>query len=348
MAALGLAHGAPTSYHPSKSNGVTSNGHSNGINKESLPKVRVLPNTASVEEVVDALKVAGGVVIKNAVAHEDLDVIEKDLRPLLEKDAPWDGDFFPKQTRRCYGLIPNSKTCAEKVIMHPLYQATCAKFLTTKNWFWSGHKKTYATSNPQIMNTVCFSINPGAHEQPLHRDDWCYHVVNKKIDKYPEDLQRDTGLGWFVAAKDATKENGCTRFIPGSHLWEHEREPDDGMVAYAELKKGDGFMMFASCYHGGGANKTVDQERLLLSCFMTRGWLRQEENHYLNMSLEKAKSLPLEQQKLAGYDLSEPFLGWVNSTNPRVVLDPTIEGGKDMVKNENDEEKEGATNGNSA
>lgn len=58
---------------------------------------------------------------------------------------------------------------------------------------------------------------------------------------------------------------------------------------------------------------------------MTRGWLRQEENHYLNMSLEKAKSLPLEQQKLAGYDLSEPFLGWVNSTNPRVVLDPTIE-----------------------
>lgn len=58
---------------------------------------------------------------------------------------------------------------------------------------------------------------------------------------------------------------------------------------------------------------------------MTRGWLRQEENHYLNMSLEKAKSLPLAQQKLAGYDLSEPFLGWVNSTNPRVVLDPTIE-----------------------
>ena len=247
----------------------------------------------------------------------------EDLRPLLEADEPWEGDFFPQETRRCYALIPNSRTCAEKVIMHPLYQAVCDRFLTTKNWFWSGHKKTYATSKPQIMNTVCFSIRPGAHEQPLHRDDWCYHVVANRADKYPDDLQRDTGIGWFVAGKDATFENGCTRFIPGSHLWEHEREPDDSLCAYAELKKGDAFMMFASCYHGGGANKTKDEERLLYSCFMTRGWLRQEENHYLNMNLDTVKTLPREIQDVAGYTLSEPFLGWVNSNNPRVVLDPS-------------------------
>ena len=87
---------------------------------------------------------------------------------------------------------------------------------------------------------------------------------------------------------------------------------------------GDGFMMFASCYHGGGANKTKDEERLLYSCFMTRGWLRQEENHYLNMSLDKVKTLPTAIQDICGYTLSEPFLGWVNSTTPRVVLDPSI------------------------
>jgi ectoine hydroxylase-related dioxygenase (phytanoyl-CoA dioxygenase family) len=69
------------------------------------------------------------------------------------------------------------------------------------------------------MNTVCFPINPGAHKQPLHRDDWCYYVVAEKADVYPEYLQRDTGIGWFVAGKDATFENGCTRFTPGSHLW---------------------------------------------------------------------------------------------------------------------------------
>ena len=248
----------------------------------------------------------------------------EDLRPLLDKDTPWEGEFFPKQTRRCYALMGNSPTCAKRVVMHPLYQATCDKFLTTRNWFWSGHNKTYATSAPQIMNTVCFSINPGAHKQPLHRDDWAYHVVATKVDKYPDDLQRDTGLGWFVAAKDATVENGATRFIPGSHLWEHEREPDDDLVEYATLRKGDAFMMFASCYHGGGANQTEDQERLLFSCFMTRGWLRQEENHYLAIDKETMRKLPIEVQQVCGYSLSEPFLGWVESADPRMVLDPSL------------------------
>src|ERR1700685_1724668 len=98
------------------------------------------------------------------------------MRPKLNEDTPWEGEFFPKETRRAYQLL-GSPTCAREVVMHPLNQETCDRFLTTKNWFWSGDKKTYAVSKPQIMNTVCFSINPGAHKQPLHRDDWCYHVV---------------------------------------------------------------------------------------------------------------------------------------------------------------------------
>ena len=263
----------------------------------------------------------------------------EDLRPFLEKDTPWEGDFFPKETRRCYALIGNSPTCAKKVIMHPLYQATCDKFLTTENWFWSGHEKIYAVSKPQIMNTVCFSINPGAHKQPLHRDDWAYQVVARKTDAYPEDLQRDTSLGWFVAGKDATIANGATRFIPGSHLWEHSREPDDDLVTYAELKKGDAFMMFGSCYHGGSANTTTDQERLLFSCFMTRGWLRQEENHYLAIERETMKKLPKDVQRVAGYSLSEPFLGWVDSTDPMCVLDPEVKGNVDMLR-KNEDRKE--------
>lgn len=94
------------------------------------------------------------------------------------------------------------------------------------------------------MNTVCFSIGPGATAQPLHRDDWCYHVVARKVEAYPEDLQRDVGVGFFVAGKKATRENGCTRFIPGSHLWEHEREPEDELCAFAELEKGGFFLSF--------------------------------------------------------------------------------------------------------
>lgn len=332
---LGLGHTSPSSYHPSKGESIppTRTPAEAEAIKATLPKVISLDaNTATVDEIVEAMKIAGGLVIRNAVSHEALDQIEKDMRPKLDEDAPWEGDFFPKETRRGYQLL-GSPTCAREVIMHPLYQATCDKFLTTKNWFWSGDQKTYSVSKPQIMNTVCFSINPGAHKQPLHRDDWCYHVVAEKVDVYPEDLQRDTGIGWFVAGKDATFENGCTRFIPGSHLWEHERQPDDALCAYAELKRGDAFMMFASCYHGGGANTTKDQERLLFSCFMTRGWLRQEENQYISFTREQTLKMDKDVQKIAGYQLSEPFLGWVKSTDPMVVLDPSVGvGNQDLFK----------------
>ncbi|KXT16831.1 hypothetical protein AC579_6798 [Pseudocercospora musae] len=230
--------------------------------------------------------------------------------------------------------------------MHPLYQAVCEKILTTKNWFWSGHKKTYATSKPQIMNSVCFSIRPGATAQPLHRDDWCYHVVAQRADKYPDGLQRDTGIGFFVAAKRSTIQNGATRFIPGSHLWEHEREPDDDLAVHTELGKGSHHVITAEgeippkmkngqLLHDKVCRTTrpsVFRTFLLTYCksLLHRGWLRQEENHYLNMGLEKVKTLPRALQDICGYTLSEPFLGWVNSNNPRVVLDPSIKGNKDM------------------
>ncbi|KAL2859237.1 hypothetical protein BJX68DRAFT_226028 [Aspergillus pseudodeflectus] len=33
--------------------------------------------------------------------------------------------------------------------------------------------------------------------------------------------------------------------------------------------------MFSSCFHGGSANQTESEERLVYSCFMTKGYLRQ-------------------------------------------------------------------------
>ena len=74
-------------------------------------------------------------------------------------------------------------------------------------------------------------------------------------------------------------------------------------------------MMFASCYHGGGANTTLDEERLLLSCFIPRGWLRQEEKHYISFSREETLKMDKDVQKIAGYRFSEPLLGWVKSTD---------------------------------
>lgn len=75
--------------------------------------------------------------------------------------------------------------------------------------------------------------------------------------------------------------------------------------------------MLASCFHGGSANTTSDEHRLIFSTFATRGWLRQEENMYLSVSKEIILQYPRKAQQFIGYygaatgcglvDLMEPF-----------------------------------------
>lgn len=143
---------------------------------------------------------------------------------------------------------------------------------------------------------------------------------------------RDAGIGLFVAGKKATRKNGATRFIPGSHLWDYsEGPPREDQTYHAELNPGDAFMMLSGCFHGGSANKTTDEERLLFSCFYTRSWMRQEENQYLANDIEKIRELPLWLQERIGWSVSRPFLGWVDLNDPMRILRPELESHKDLI-----------------
>lgn len=116
---------------------------------------------------------------------------------------------------------------------------------------------------------------------------------------------------------------GATRFIPGSHLWDYrEGPPKEEQTVYAELNPGDAFMMLSGCFHGGSANTTKDEDRVLLSTFNTRGWLRQEENQYLANNIESIRGLPPALQERMGYGVSRPFLGWVDLQSPMMMLHP--------------------------
>jgi ectoine hydroxylase-related dioxygenase (phytanoyl-CoA dioxygenase family) len=133
-------------------------------------------------------------------------------------------------------MIGKSPICAENIINHPMYQAVCKVFLATKNWYWSGSKKIHATSDPTLNNSIAFSIGPGAWDQPLHRDSWCHQMYETEVDVYLDNCDHD--VGWLIAGKPATKENGATQFIPGRHLWSKDRPPQEELAVHAELEPG--------------------------------------------------------------------------------------------------------------
>ncbi|KAK4550433.1 hypothetical protein LTR36_000011 [Oleoguttula mirabilis] len=286
-----------------------------------LPKV-IEFNAAdiSTEDVIRALRTAGGVIVRQLIPPEQNHQIERDVRPWLQKDKPWQGDFFPPETRRAYGMMGKSRTFAEAIVGNRLWTEVCDALLTSVNRHnWVGDKTEESVSGPQLMNTIVFSIGPGARAQELHRDDANHHQDLRAVAEHQ--LGRDTGIGLFVAGKRTTKQNGATRFIPGSHLWDYREGPArEDQAFYAELEAGDAFMMLSGCFHGGSANRTADEERLVYSTFMTRGYLRQEENQYLANDTEAIKKLPVWLQERMGYGISRPFLGWVDLESPMALL----------------------------
>lgn len=85
--------------------------------------------------------------------------------------------------------------------------------------------------------------------------------------------------------------------------------------------------MLTGCYHAGSANTTEDEERLLYSTGTTRGYLRQEENQYLAVGVERVREMDLPRWLLRfmGFGLSRPFAGWVEMDDPLRVVDPEVE-----------------------
>ncbi|KAG5801465.1 hypothetical protein H9Q74_014098 [Fusarium xylarioides] len=246
----------------------------------------------------------------------------QDIIALLKRDG--------EETQRAPSLLALSPTYARSQVMNPVYQQVVDHFLTTQSWFWWGTERKESVSKPYLHSCTAMRIGPGGKAQPLHRDDYISHNIHANIDEWDSerDANRESAVGLFVAGSKVTKENGGTQFIQGSHLWGSERGPprvED--CIYAEMDKGDAFIMLASAYHGGGTNSTKDQHRLVFATFSIRGFLRQEENQFLAVPREIAMKLDQDIQAFMGYSMSDPACGYVEQIDPIYLLRPELEKG---------------------
>ena len=64
------------------------------------------------------------------------------------------------------------------------------------------------------------------------------------------------------------------------------------------MDTGDVVMIIGSVRHGAGENITSNERRNIYSMHMVRGTLRQDENQYLGIPIDRLKNLSIESQRL--------------------------------------------------
>jgi ectoine hydroxylase-related dioxygenase (phytanoyl-CoA dioxygenase family) len=106
----------------------------------------------------------------------------------------------------------------------------------------------------------------------------------------------------MAAISDFTADNGGTLLVPGSHKWDAERVASPNEIVAAEMKAGSMLFWLGGTLHGAGANVTETwRQGVILSYSL--GWLRQEENQYMNLSDDAIKSLSPELQDRLGISM---------------------------------------------
>jgi ectoine hydroxylase-related dioxygenase (phytanoyl-CoA dioxygenase family) len=266
-------------------------------------QLRHLPNTASGDEIAAILAEDGAVIVDELVAPAMMDQLATEMRPYMDKTPFGPDDFAGRRTRRTGALVARSPI-ARKMVMHPTVLAACKKLLS------------HATSF-QLHLTQMIAIGPGEPAQTIHRDQWAFDFFS-----FPKGYEVQCNTIW--AMTDFTQQNGATRVIPKSNHLEDRLQFTETDTVPAEMKKGSVLFYTGSVYHGGGANRS-DAVRVGVNITYNLSWLRQEENQYLAVPPEIARTLPVELLRLMGYRLGAYALGYVDDLrDPIEVIRPEL------------------------
>lgn len=252
-------------------------------------------------EVAEALARDGCVVIENLVPPETMDAAAAEVQPHLDATALGVDEFAGHATRRTGALLARSETC-RSLVVHPTIRAVAGTVL--------GHATSY-----QLHLTQIIAIGPGETAQPIHRDQWAFDFFS-----FPAGYEVQCNTLW--AMTDFTEENGATRVIPGSNHFEDGKRFEVADTIPAEMSKGSVLVYTGSLYHGGGANRS-DRVRAGVNLTYNLSWLRQEENQYLSVPIEVARTFDEDLQRLMGYARGAYALGYVDDLrDPIEVLRP--------------------------
>ncbi|SVC82645.1 uncharacterized protein METZ01_LOCUS335499 [marine metagenome] len=243
--------------------------------------------------IVEALLQDGAAIISNQVSDDLTDRVKAELRDSFDSIGRYDeGDFNGYRTLRVSSILAVSRSSSDLVAHQRVIDVADAILLN--------HCASY-----QIGSLTGIEILPGETDQWLHTDDSIYPIQLAGME-----LQ----ISALWALDDFGATNGATRVVLGSHR-QHANQRyyetledfrrlnpgvSDDNIVQATMPKGSLLLYLGKTLHGGCANH-ADSTRMALVNTYSLGWLRQEENQYLNVPREQAEQYPRIIQDLMGY-----------------------------------------------
>ncbi|MEM1154462.1 MAG: phytanoyl-CoA dioxygenase family protein [Pseudomonadota bacterium] len=269
-------------------------------------------------EIIEQVDRDGGVIVEQFITDELRQRIINELKPHADGFEPGieGGDikqlFCGVQTKRFTGLAAKAPSFAE-VIDHDLLHT----------WADHGFANDYWINTGQAM-----IIGPGSPSQILHRDCGNWPIMHNLGKDGPE-----ATLSILLAVSDFTADNGATRVVPGSHLWDdYSVEADEEQVTQAVMPAGSALLYTGKTIHGAGANVSSDTWRFGIHLSFTLGQLTPEEASPFTVPWEIAREFPERVQHMLGYfshrtfDPEWPILWTSDYRDVRESLQPPARG----------------------
>ncbi len=253
--------------------------------------------------VAEHLAAFGCAIIDDLADDATLDRFAVEVAPYVDASAVGRDEYDGRHTRRTGALIARCPS-VRRLVVDPTVLAVVRSLLAE-------------ATTVQLHLTQLISIAPGETRQKLHRDQMAFDLF-----PFPTDYHVQCNTIW--ALTDFTDDNGATHLVPGSSA------VDDATAAtmaeaQATMRRGSCLFYDGKIVHGGGANRS-SEVRQGINLTYAVGWVRQEENQYLAVPPEIARTLDDDLLRLIGYQQGAFALGYVgDQTDPLAALRGTEE-----------------------
>jgi hypothetical protein len=261
---------------------------------KSAPEIPRRQGRDGARRVESALLNAGAVIVDAAADCDLVADIDRALAPYFAATPTGEDLFLGRKTKRFSGLFAKTGLAAELAI-DPLVLAVAQSML--------GCGKN--CDRIQLNLTQAISIGPGQGAQVLHRDDTAF--------PFAHDFELMINAMWPLDA--FTMHNGATEFVPFSHAWDRGLRPQPHESIPALADPGAVILWLGSVFHGGGANRSPEPRRGIVFSY-SLAWLAQAEKLLLSTPPHVARMLPEQAQRLIGYQVHRPNLGWIEERDP--------------------------------